>query len=313
MKKGFPFPAAFAALALILISGCVRDVPEKAAPSSAAGVSSAQAESVYGASVVKDGKYNPLEVLCTVPNESGCTNLGSMCIDGGALFCIKTPKDNSSAELFRIDSFAAAARKFSSWNHTGLYHANGLTSLGGSLYCATMQAPEAPRDDAAQIWKISESGEKREAYRAEKDTIYSITRFSGTDFIVGLNGSATYGQYAVALLSNGKIQLSRRFSVNQMQAYGTGQDISYFDGCLYIPTWDGSTGNKILKVNLGQSVTEGKQYEPDEVIEVDTNDASITKLEVESMDADANGRLVVCTNFETETNKNTDTIFRFPE
>lgn len=269
---------------------------------------------VYGPSVTKGNVHTPLEKIFTVENKSGCTNLNSMCIDGKNLYCIKTKSDNTTSELFMVDSYESGARTLTSRNHTGLYHANGLTFLGGALYVATMQPPDPNNSNTAQIWKMSTSGEKSTAYRSDKDTIYSITRFVGDTFLVGLNGSdASKKEYAVATLSDGKIILNKKFYVDQMQAYGTGQDISYAKGYLYIPTWSGTVGNKILKVNVGDSITDGKQYTPEEVIEVDTNDTSITKLEVESMDVDESGRMVICTNFETATDKNTDTIFRFPK
>lgn len=293
-------------------AGCAAADGGTAKKSSAASAVSA-ANSVYGPSLIKGNKQFPLEEVCIVQNKSGCTNLGSMCIDGKTLYCIKTKNDNTIAELFRIDSFASNSRAVTSWNNTGLSHANGLTCLNGNLYVATMLVPDPTDKTVVQIWKMSESGAKTEAYRSDKDTIYSISRFVGNTFLVGLGGTdARKKEYAVAELSNGKITLTQKFYVDQLNAFGTGQDIAYFGGCLYVPTWNGTNGNRILKIKIGESVTDGKQYEPDEIIELNATDLSVVKLEVESLDVDENGKTVVCTNYETATNKDTDMIFRLP-
>lgn len=243
-------------------------------------------------------KTEQMYSIGTYDKDKVCTNLGAMCINGSTLYSLKTNSDNNKTALLTTTDYSSSSRHTSQTGKTfnNMNHANGMAYYNGALYVATMNDKTEP----IKIVKISTEGEEIDTYTCARN-ISAITYYENGKFIVSLGPSGSYRRYGIGYFSDQNFVIDFTFDVSTINAYPTAQDIHYEDGFLYIPTSDKESKykNKILKVNIGSSLTGTEIFESNDIkiAQIDYNcDGKDVLFEIESLDINTKGTLVYCVN-----------------
>lgn len=266
-------------------------------------------------------QYNvKTKIVTPVADLNGTTNFGSISMNGGTAYCIKTNGVNTKSTLYRLNDYknkTATTGVFS--NKLG--HGNGSAFYNGSLWVATGKTdiirikPEeslstpytfTPASGETKYNISSISYYKNNKFIVKSRTLsegakleYRIIQFSGTNKTYSVDKSEPTITVTNSKLSNG---------------YKITQDIFYKSNMLYIvlckeykPGY--SRENAILMVDLAGtysgSATE-RVYTPKEVLIIKEN--SYTKFEVESLDVAPDGNFVMACNIEG--NSTNDSIIK---
>lgn len=253
-------------------------------------------------------QYNvKTKIVTPVADLNGTTNFGSISMNGGTAYCIKTNGANTKSTLYRLNDYknkTATTGVFS--NKLG--HGNGSAYNNGSLWVATGKTdiirikPEeslstpytfTPASGETKYNISSISYYKNNKFIVKSRTLsegakleYRIIQFSGTNKTYSVDKSEPTITVTNSKFSNG---------------YDTTQDILYKSNMLYIILTKGEnlTENAILVIDLAGTYSgsaTNRVYTPKEVLIIKEN--SYTKFEVESLDVAPDGNLVMACNIE---------------
>ncbi len=240
-----------------------------------------------------------------------CHNLGTMCVVGSTVYCIKTDNGNNASTLYAIAKYTttpATTSKVitnSSNKIVSLGHANGMTYYEGSFYIATARQP----GKGSQIVKVSKSGIIEAEYVADYE-VSSISYCRAGYFIVNApSNKPGYLCYAVGKISGNKFTSNRFFYVKDaVNCFG--QDTHYEDGTFYIVRTVNEAQlkkNKILMVDLSDTILNNKMYSSKTLNINDTSSA--IKFEIESLDIVSGTKMRFCINGITSDNTSNDAIY----
>jgi hypothetical protein len=240
---------------------------------------------------------------------------------GSKAYVVKTDIDNSGSFLFQITNFTKSNAaitsnriKDSSGKAVSVGHTGSMTEYNGNIYLASSKQP----NDANYIFRLDPSGVIKQKITPKPTcTINTITYFRADTFIVHITGavsgitkpSGTH-LFAVAKLVGNELQLTKYFfgaaDVSPNNTWKR-QDIAYrsLDGCLYMITNDGTdpqhhtTKNRILRMNLSETIVANKTYPISSVITSNKSTTSTTKIYELESPIIYSGNLYAATNVKT--------------
>lgn len=269
--------------------------------------------------------YETIKTLAT--REDGANSCGGMAIIGSTAYCIRTTKDDSANVIYKISNINTKDGKVETKKSpVPLAHGNGLTVNKDktSLFVAAApdkeKAIDSIRDLKQRIIKLSVKDLSCTQIYKAKEGCMSIAYAGSNDFITktGHSENKEYLKYshvkvvepAKGTKANGTVESKGQdFYVHNPKyaEYSTPQDIAYRNGRLYVILWNRPVGNIIWVYDLSkkaQSKHDGVPcYEPVELLVSKKKETDYSIYEVESLDFDKNGQLILFCNMKLPENK----------
>ena len=224
-------------------------------------------------------KLNEKKII-QVKNVGGCTNFGALAFSGNTMYTVKTKSGNRLSYVSVYKNYTKTTRSNHKYANC-MNHGNGMAYANGHLYVATCES-----------WIVDVDTKTWKRVVIPSPYLSSIAHVEGNKFVIGSGGSE-YHKLSLVEIANNKVTVLKKWTVKNPKyaaGYTVTQDIGYNkkNGCVYlVHTKNNYRTNVILRAKLYAT-------EPDIIYTSKTSSSG--KYEIESLDFNSAGKMIICMN-----------------